>query len=110
MLKKIGSLKTDVDVSVYPNLRDSEIIKYYTSFDFLPESYKNRCISPWMVAYVFPDGSVRPCQSLNYSIGNIRDASFKQLWNGDSASTFRKTLKKDKHFPVCTRCTEFYRY
>jgi radical SAM protein with 4Fe4S-binding SPASM domain len=110
MLKKIGSLKTDVDVSVYPNLRDSEIIKYYTSFDFLPESYKNRCISPWMVAYVFPDGSVRPCQSLNYSIGNIRDASFKQLWNCDSASIFRKTLKKDKHFPVCTRCTEFYRY
>lgn len=110
MLKTIRSLKTDVDVSVYPNLPDSEIVKYYTSFDFQPESYKRRCISPWMVAYIFPDGSVRPCQSLNYSIGNIRDNSFKQLWNGERASKFRKTLKKDKCFPVCTRCTEFYRY
>jgi radical SAM protein with 4Fe4S-binding SPASM domain len=110
ILNKVRSLKTDVDVSVYPNLTDSEIIKYYTSFDFLPESYRNRCISPWMVAYIFPDGSVRPCQSLNYSIGNIRDDSFKELWNGKRASDFRKTLKKDKHFPVCTRCTEFYRY
>jgi radical SAM protein with 4Fe4S-binding SPASM domain len=110
MLKKVRSLKTDVDVSVYPNLTDSEIVKYYTSFDFEPESYQKRCLSPWMVAYVFPDGSVRPCQSLNYSIGNIRDDSFKQLWNGERASKFRKTLKKDKCFPVCTRCTEFYRY
>ena len=110
MLKKIKSLKTDVDVSVYPNLTDSEIVKYYTSFDFQPESYNNRCMSPWMVAYVFPDGSVRPCQSLNYSIGNIRDDSFKQLWNGERAYKFRKTLKKDRCFPVCTRCTEFYRY
>ena len=110
MLQKIRSLKTDVDVSVYPNLTDSEIVKYYTSFDFLPESYNNRCMSPWMVAYVFPDGSVRPCQSLNYSIGNIRDDSFKQVWNGEKALTFRKILKKDKCFPVCTRCTEFYRY
>lgn len=110
MLKKVRSLKTDVDVSVYPNLTDSEIVKYYSSFDFDPESYKKRCISPWMVAYIFPDGSVRPCQSLNYSIGNIRDESFKQLWNGDAATQFRQTLKKDKCFPVCTRCTEFYRY
>jgi MoaA/NifB/PqqE/SkfB family radical SAM enzyme len=100
MLKKVRSLKTDVDVSVYPNLPDSEIVKYYTSFDFEPESYKKRCLSPWMVAYIFPDGSVRPCQSLNYSIGNIRDDSFKQLWNGERASNFRKTLKKDKCFPV----------
>jgi len=110
MLKKVTSLKTAVDVSVYPNLTDSEIVKYYTSFDFQPESYNNRCMSPWMVAYIFPDGSVRPCQSLNYSIGNIRDDSFKQVWNGESASQFRRTLKKDKCFPVCTRCTEFYRY
>lgn len=110
MLNAIKSLKTDIDVSVYPNLTDPEITKYYTSFDFKPESYKNRCISPWMVAYIFPDGSVRPCQSLNYSVGNIREESFKQLWNCGRAQKFRQTLKKDKHFPVCVRCTEFYRY
>ncbi len=28
-------------------------------------------ISPWLVAYVFPDGEVRPCLNCNYSYGNI---------------------------------------
>jgi radical SAM protein with 4Fe4S-binding SPASM domain len=110
MLIKLRSLKTDVDVSVYPNLTDPEIKRYYSSFDFLPDSYKNRCISPWMVAYIFPDGTVRPCQSLNYTIGNIKENSFKKLWNNERALNFRQILKKDKHFPVCIRCTEFYRY
>ena len=110
MLKKLRSLKTDVDVSVYPNLTDPEIKRYYSSFDFLPDSYKNRCISPWMVAYIFPDGTVRPCQSLNYTIGSIKENSFKKLWNSERALNFRQILKKDRHFPVCIRCTEFYRY
>ncbi len=110
ILKKLKMLRTDIDVSVYPNLTDSEILRYYTSFDFQPDSYSKRCMSPWMVAYIFPDGSVRPCQSLNYSIGNIKDGTFKELWNGDNALNFRQKLKTDRQFPVCTRCTEFYRY
>lgn len=111
ILNKIKSMnKTNLDISVYPNLTDEEIKKYYTTFDFLPDSYRRRCISPWMVAYIFPDGSVRPCQSLNYAIGNIKEDAFMELWNRDKALRFRQVLKKDKYFPVCSRCTEFYRF
>ena len=109
-LKKIKAASPGIDVSVYPNLTDSEVEKYYTSFDFLPDSYSKKCLSPWMTAYVLPDGSVRPCQSLNYSIGNILENSFKEIWNGATALKFRRVLKEEKHFPVCSRCTEFYRF
>ncbi len=109
ILKKIKTARTDIDISVYPNLTEDEVKKYYTSFDFLPDSYSKKCLSPWMTAYVLPDGSVRPCQSLNYSIGNILENSFKEIWNSSAALKFRRVLKEEKHFPVCSRCTEFYR-
>jgi hypothetical protein len=32
-------------------------------------SYKRRCLSPWMVAYVPPDGRVKPGLSLGYATG-----------------------------------------
>jgi MoaA/NifB/PqqE/SkfB family radical SAM enzyme len=110
VLKRIKSKETALDLSVYPNLTDDEIVKYYTTFDFLPNSYRRRCLSPWMVAYVFPDGSVRPCQSLNFIIGNIKEAGFREIWNGKEALKFRGVLKKEGYFPVCPHCTEFYRF
>ena len=99
-----------IDISVYPNLTDEDVKRYYTSFAFVPDSYKRRCMSPWMVAYIFPDGSVKPCQSLNYAVGNIKETGFKEIWNSREALKFRSVLKKEKYFPVCPRCTEFYRY
>jgi len=110
VLKRIKSKETNLDLSVYPNYTDEEIEKYYATFDFSPDSYRRRCLSPWMVAYVFPDGSVRPCQSLNFIIGNIKEASFKEIWNGKETLKFRGVLKEEGYFPVCPHCTEFYRY
>jgi radical SAM protein with 4Fe4S-binding SPASM domain len=94
----------------YPNLSDEEIRSYYNSFYFLPSSYKQRCLSPWMVAYVLPDGSVKPCLSLGYALGDLHEASFKEIWNGKRAVEFRRVLKERGYFPVCPRCTEFSRF
>lgn len=109
-MQEINSINSKISVSFYPNYTDEEIRRYYTSFDFLPESYKNRCLSPWMVAYIFPDGSVRPCQSLNFSAGNIREVSFRAIWNSEKYRNFRRIVKERKSFPVCVKCTEFYRF
>ncbi|MBI2472115.1 MAG: radical SAM protein [Planctomycetes bacterium] len=97
-------------IHFYPNLTEAEIRQYYTDFNFKPSSYKHRCISPWMVAYIFPDGSVRPCQSLNYVAGNVKEDSFKNIWNNQKYLRFRSITKKNKLYPVCYRCTELYRF
>ena len=102
--------KNSVPAFFYPNLTDEEIRDYYTAFSFLPNSYKKRCLSPWMVAYVLPDGSVKPCLSLGYKMGNLQDAPFRELWNGERAVMFRRLLKERGYFPVCPRCTEFSRF
>jgi MoaA/NifB/PqqE/SkfB family radical SAM enzyme len=102
--------KNAIPAFFYPNFTDEEIRAYYTTFRFLPSSYKRRCLSPWMVAYVLPDGSVKPCLSLGYVMGNLRKASFKDIWNGERAVRFRRQLKERGYFPVCPRCTEFCRF
>ena len=106
----IKRTKYPLPVSFYPNYTDEEVRRYYTTFDFVPTSYRDRCLSPWMVSYIFPDGSVRPCQSSNFSAGNVKDAPFAEIWNGKKFRHYRRTVKARKRFPVCTRCTELYRF
>jgi MoaA/NifB/PqqE/SkfB family radical SAM enzyme len=108
--RMIEGRKNAVSAFFYPNLTDDEIRAYYSSFDFLPTSYKRRCLSPWMVAYVLPDGAVKPCLSLGYEMGNLREASFTEIWNSKRAMRFRRLLKGRGYFPVCPRCTEFSRF
>ncbi len=113
LIAKIAELKnrdSKVGISFYPNFSDPDVERYYTDFDFVPTSYKNRCVSPWMVAYIFPDGTVRPCQSLNYSSGNLKENGFKKIWNNENHIRFRQITKRLKRYPVCSRCTEFYRF
>jgi MoaA/NifB/PqqE/SkfB family radical SAM enzyme len=102
--------KSDVPAFFYPNFTDEEIRAYYNSFYFLPSSYKQRCLSPWMVAYVLPDGTIKPCLSLGYAMGDLHDTPFKEIWNGERAVQFRRLLKERGYFPVCPRCTEFSRF
>jgi radical SAM protein with 4Fe4S-binding SPASM domain len=63
-----------------------------------------------MVAYVIPDGSIKPCLSLGYAMGNLQEAPFKEIWNGERAVQFRRLLKEKSYFPICPRCTEFSRF
>jgi radical SAM protein with 4Fe4S-binding SPASM domain len=109
-IRRIKGIRYNIPVSFYPNFTEEEVRSYYTTFDFSPVSYPNRCLSPWMVAYVFPDGSVRPCLSLNYAAGSIRQDSFRGIWNNHAYTRFRSIIKQYKGFPVCTRCTEYYRF
>lgn len=113
LIQKMEDIKkrdSKVKIAFYPNFTNEEIRKYYTEFDFVSSSYGKRCLSPWMVSYIFPDGSVRPCQSLNFTAGNIRDDSFRKIWNNEKYMRFRKITKEEKKYPVCTRCTELYRF
>ena len=102
--------RSRVAVSFYPNLTKSEIRAWYGGFDFEPSSYSGRCESPWMAAYIFPDGGVRPFHSMNFVAGNIRESSFTQIWNNDAYRRYRRAVKQRGRFPICARCTELYRF
>ena len=114
LLEEMGKVKrrrTDINISFYPNFNEEEIRRYYTGWEFESDSYPNRCISPWMVAYIFPDGSVRPYHSMEFIPGNIKEARFTEIWNNKRYMEYRRTVKELKRFPVCSKgCTELYRY
>lgn len=96
--------------SVYPNLTEPEVRSYYSSFEFAATSYGAACMSPWMVAYIFPDGTVRPCLSNGVVMGNVRLQPFGVIWNNDRYVAYRREVKRRGHFPACVRCTELYRF
>ncbi|MDD5432468.1 MAG: radical SAM protein [Candidatus Omnitrophica bacterium] len=109
-IKEILSGKYNFAVDFYPNFSHKGLIEYYSNSSYLPSDYQTRCLSPWLVAYIFPDGEVGPCLNSSFSYGNIKDSKFTDLWNNAQAVKFRQALKKNKLFPVCARCTELYRY
>ena len=111
-IRRIEHEKRDSNTSVhfYPNLTDEEILQYYKNFDFVPKSYRPRCLSPWMTAYIMPDGEVRACYLFNYSLGNINEKPFTKIWNDALYKRFRRITKREGFYPACQRCTELYRF
>ncbi len=109
-IKNISKTRYPFNMDFYPNLSLKGLREYYTNLFYVPSEYSARCISPWVVAYIFPNGEVRPCLNFSYSCGNAKENEFALIWNGKKATTFRKILKGKKIFPVCVRCTELYRY
>jgi len=108
-LKSILKGKYPFSVDYFPNFSEEAFLSYYRG-DYVPRDYGSRCLSPWACAYIFPDGEVRPCLNSSYSFGNIKNKSFKEIWNSQKALEFRRLLKRHKIFPACVRCTELYRY
>jgi MoaA/NifB/PqqE/SkfB family radical SAM enzyme len=113
LFKKINSIlknKYPFDIDFFPNFSRQGLIEYYRNPQYAPREYPARCMSPWLTAYIFPDGEVRPCLNSTFSFGNIRQTTFLEAWNSLEARKFRTFLRKNKVFPLCVRCTELYRY
>jgi len=60
------------------------------------------CHATWTTAHVGPYGDLFPCFSI--SMGNIRNASFNDIWNGPRYRAFRNALRKQGIFPGCIGC------
>jgi MoaA/NifB/PqqE/SkfB family radical SAM enzyme len=109
-IKFIKSGKYPFSLDFFPNFSSQGLKEYYTDSEYKPQEYPGRCLSPWITAYVFPDGGLRPCLNSTFSYGNLKEEDFRSIWNSAQAIKFRQALKGNKMFPVCARCTELYRY
>ncbi len=109
-MKEIKDKHYPFAVDFYPNLTFKGLKEYYNNPTYLPSEYPPRCLSPWIVVYVFSDGSVKPCLNSSYSFGNVKETDFTGIWNSTQAVKFRQLLKKNNLFAACVRCTELYRY
>jgi radical SAM protein with 4Fe4S-binding SPASM domain len=87
-----------------PALNPEKINIYYNE---LEKPVRNNCIVPWCQANINYNGDVHFCADYpDYILGNIKDQSFKEIYNGDRANHFRKTIHECEGgmFPGCLRC------
>jgi MoaA/NifB/PqqE/SkfB family radical SAM enzyme len=81
--------------------------KTHTYYNNLETPVRNNCIVPWCQTNINYDGDVHFCADYpDYILGNITQQSFKEIYNGDRANKFRKTIHSCEGgmFPGCLRC------
>ena len=67
------------------------------------------CHVPWKRAVVMPNGSVVGCPWLpEIAIGNIREKSFREIWDDEQLRKFRRSLSEDGLLASCSRCCDLY--
>jgi radical SAM protein with 4Fe4S-binding SPASM domain len=92
----------------------SEIYSRYQMIDnaeyHIKSEYLNKCRKMWQGCVMTWDGNIVPCcfdKDAKYTMGNIRDRSFNEIWNGERYLDFRSRLFENrKEIDICRNCTE----
>jgi len=87
-----------------PTLNPEKTHTYYAE---LETPVRNNCVVPWCQINVNYNGDVHFCADYpDFIIGNIKDKPIKEIYNGDRANLFRKTIQECEGgmFPGCLRC------
>jgi radical SAM protein with 4Fe4S-binding SPASM domain len=104
ILQKLHNKNYGHPMITVPALNPEKTHTYYAE---LETPVRNHCIVPWCQANVNYNGDVHFCADYpDYIIGNITRQSFKEIYNGDRANLFRKTIHSCEGgmFPGCLRC------
>lgn len=95
-------------VTFTPRIASHEVPAYLTQH--APTFGHDLCPVAWYFSQVQPDGDVAFCGDFpDYVIGNIRQASFREIWHGPRATAFRERLKREP-LPICARCCGSFVY
>lgn len=107
-LQQVRARKHPFGTYFWPELRPQDLPEYYSSAR--PLDGCRQCVVPWMRADLLPNGDVYPCIDFpDYIVGNVKETSFTELWNGDRYRRFRRELQRGL-FPICTRCQTLYEF
>jgi MoaA/NifB/PqqE/SkfB family radical SAM enzyme len=91
-------------VITVPALNPEKINIYYGD---LETPVRNNCIVPWCQTDINYNGDVHFCADYpDYILGNIENSSLAEIYNGERAALFRKTIHEAEGgmFPGCLRC------
>jgi len=124
-IKKLGKALGVNEVKI----KTAQIYDFENGHDLIPENqtysryskdpsgtYKiknnllNECWRMWQGCVITWDGKVVPCcfdKDATHQLGNLKNQSFKEVWNNDNYKQFRSELiKSRKNIDICANCSE----
>ena len=123
-LKMINiGIDNEKDMEIFNDICDEYSIQYVIPY-FTNVNYNNKydndlygnksktvniCSRPFMSLYISSDGNIMPCcreDNKNLIIGNIKNESLYNIWNGKLLKNFRILQLKNKRFEhvICKDC------
>jgi len=97
---------SSIPVAFYPELNRQVLHTYYNEPETMVRPRVPGCA--WLQTAVFPNGDVAPC--FNHIVGNIREQSFMEIWNGEKFRAHRMRLAEHGPYSVCARCCAYFRF
>jgi radical SAM protein with 4Fe4S-binding SPASM domain len=67
--------------------------------------YRKHCADLWNRAVIAATGDVLPCCASPTSLGNLRDASFEEIWRGPAFTKLRRQFLSGTLPKMCRECT-----
>lgn len=121
---KLNEHEVDAFVAKWENAVDMVTIQEFIPPDtegdykrFYPTNSKVRdemmlgfkCVQPWQRVVIRNTGEVCPCCAMfsnDLSVGNVRDHTVHELWNGESMRQLRSMHKTGKYWEntICLKC------
>jgi MoaA/NifB/PqqE/SkfB family radical SAM enzyme len=104
ILKDIHQKNYGHPIITVPALNPEKTETYYSR---LETPVRSHCIVPWCQTNIDYNGDVHFCADYpDFILGNIKEQSFREIYNGDRANLFRKTINacEGGMFPGCRRC------
>jgi len=93
--------------------------KFFRWYDYLPDytvSHKLKkynCRFPWTKPTLFADGEILTCEfdfRYEYSLGNLNQKSFREIWFGSKAKEFRRRFNQNRdEIAFCRDCVFDYK-
>ncbi len=99
-MDKVDAGAFPIRVSLYPPLSRDKLVPYYQRLD--DPALGSSCAVPWLVLRVDQHGEAAICMD---NLGNLKDHTLAEMWNGHAARQMRtKVLKTPLFDPSYTRC------
>lgn len=75
----------------------------------LMEDGELSCSYPFKRTLIDIYGNVYPCSPIRQKVGNLKESSLDDIWNGALYNQFRSEFRAQGHFPICMSCCNLNR-
>lgn len=105
--KKLCTMK-DIDLQIYPQLDDEEILRWYSEdYNHYIEYCENNdlfCEHAMNSIRIRANGDVAFCQYIDINFGNVVNDSLSSIISDNDLLLYRKKVKNGMLFPICYHC------